>query len=434
MAESLDACRRSSCGASWCSVRSPTGSSPRPRTKAYGAVSVLVQLAARARASTRSRRTVFRPPPNVESALVAFERRDSRCRFADVRRVVEGAFAYRRKTLANSLSLSGARLRASAQCGARRHRPRAERSRRGARAPRVRRARGSAAMSEAPAPAKINLALVVGPRREDGKHEVVTVMQRVTSTTASAPSPRPRYRRLPGRHDRHGGRSRRSQAPPAWSRAGSSVSRSRSPSLPGLAAAARTPPRRSRLANASSPSRSPHDDLARAAATIGADVPFFLVPAGRSSGQATGPSLRRVELPARLLGRARPARGRDEGGDGAVYDAFDEREGATGFAGRADALLEALASRRRSRDLRRSRRTTSPPRRSRRSRRARRLPGRRHRRRPDGVRALRRRAATRPTPRHALDRSGGPSSRARSRRTLCREWQDDRSLWGVAKW
>ena len=31
----------------------------------------------------------------------------------------------------------------------------------------------------APAPAKINLALVVGPTRGDGKHEVVTVYQRV---------------------------------------------------------------------------------------------------------------------------------------------------------------------------------------------------------------------------------------------------------------
>ena len=31
----------------------------------------------------------------------------------------------------------------------------------------------------APAPAKINLALVVGPRRPDGKHEVTTVLQRI---------------------------------------------------------------------------------------------------------------------------------------------------------------------------------------------------------------------------------------------------------------
>ena len=34
-------------------------------------------------------------------------------------------------------------------------------------------------MTRAPAPAKINLSLVVGPAREDGKHEVVTVYQRI---------------------------------------------------------------------------------------------------------------------------------------------------------------------------------------------------------------------------------------------------------------
>ena len=39
-------------------------------------------------------------------------------------------------------------------------------------------ARGRAAM-RAPAPAKINLALVVGPQRGDGKHELVTIYQRL---------------------------------------------------------------------------------------------------------------------------------------------------------------------------------------------------------------------------------------------------------------
>ena len=34
-------------------------------------------------------------------------------------------------------------------------------------------------MNRAPAPAKINLALVVGPLRDDGRHEVATVLQRV---------------------------------------------------------------------------------------------------------------------------------------------------------------------------------------------------------------------------------------------------------------
>src|SRR5262249_15015847 len=40
-------------------------------------------------------------------------------------------------------------------------------------------AREGVAVSRAPAPAKINLALVVGPLRDDGKHEVLTVLQRI---------------------------------------------------------------------------------------------------------------------------------------------------------------------------------------------------------------------------------------------------------------
>ena len=34
-------------------------------------------------------------------------------------------------------------------------------------------------MTRAPATAKVNLALVVGPMRNDGKHEVTTVLQRL---------------------------------------------------------------------------------------------------------------------------------------------------------------------------------------------------------------------------------------------------------------
>ena len=45
-----------------------------PSTKAYGAVSVLVQLATERTGFHPVSRTVFRPPPNVDSALVAFRR------------------------------------------------------------------------------------------------------------------------------------------------------------------------------------------------------------------------------------------------------------------------------------------------------------------------------------------------------------------------
>jgi 16S rRNA (adenine1518-N6/adenine1519-N6)-dimethyltransferase len=86
----------------------------RPSTKAYGAVSVLIQLAARRTGFHPVARTVFRPPPNVDSALVAFRRTPLPDGFGHVRRVVEAAFAHRRKTLANSLQLTGVATREQA--------------------------------------------------------------------------------------------------------------------------------------------------------------------------------------------------------------------------------------------------------------------------------------------------------------------------------
>jgi len=85
-----------------------------PRTKAYGAVSVLVQLSARKTGFHSVPPTVFRPRPRVESALVAFEREEI-ASIAEVRPVVEGAFAHRRKTAANALAQSGLATRDRAE-------------------------------------------------------------------------------------------------------------------------------------------------------------------------------------------------------------------------------------------------------------------------------------------------------------------------------
>ncbi len=78
-----------------------------PSTKAYGAVSVLVQLAAERAGFHPVSRTVFQPRPNVDSALVAFRRHELPDDFARVKRVVTAGFAHRRKQLANSLELAG---------------------------------------------------------------------------------------------------------------------------------------------------------------------------------------------------------------------------------------------------------------------------------------------------------------------------------------
>ncbi len=88
-----------------------------PRTKPYGAVSVLVQLTAERTGFHPVARSVFRPPPNVDSALLSFRRRRSwAAQYEPLKRVVQAAFAHRRKTLANSLELAGVtdRTRAAA--------------------------------------------------------------------------------------------------------------------------------------------------------------------------------------------------------------------------------------------------------------------------------------------------------------------------------
>jgi 16S rRNA (adenine1518-N6/adenine1519-N6)-dimethyltransferase len=85
-----------------------------PSTKAYGAVSVLVQLAAERTGFHPVSRTVFRPQPNVDSALVAFRRRTLPDSYPRVKQVVGAAFAHRRKRLPNSLELAGASTREEA--------------------------------------------------------------------------------------------------------------------------------------------------------------------------------------------------------------------------------------------------------------------------------------------------------------------------------
>jgi 16S rRNA (adenine1518-N6/adenine1519-N6)-dimethyltransferase len=77
-----------------------------PRTKAYSAVSVLVQLSCELEAQRPVPRTVFAPPPRVDSAFVTFVR--SGRLSADDRLVldtlVRTAFGQRRKQIVNSLS------------------------------------------------------------------------------------------------------------------------------------------------------------------------------------------------------------------------------------------------------------------------------------------------------------------------------------------
>lgn len=76
-----------------------------PGSKTYGISSVLVQLACDVRVLRRVPPSVFRPAPRVDSALVEL-RRTGPAPAAALVRLVQGAFAHRRKPLAGSLALA----------------------------------------------------------------------------------------------------------------------------------------------------------------------------------------------------------------------------------------------------------------------------------------------------------------------------------------
>lgn len=81
-----------------------------PGTPAYGSLSVAVQFAMHAKSVLTLSPGSFYPPPKVRSSVVRLVRRDAPAvRPRDLAmfwKVVRGAFAYRRKTLANALALA----------------------------------------------------------------------------------------------------------------------------------------------------------------------------------------------------------------------------------------------------------------------------------------------------------------------------------------
>ncbi len=84
--------------------------SARPATPAYGSLSVAVQYAMHVEKAFTLKPGAFYPRPKIDSTVVRLVRRAvPAVQVADEHRflqVVRAAFAYRRKTLANSLALS----------------------------------------------------------------------------------------------------------------------------------------------------------------------------------------------------------------------------------------------------------------------------------------------------------------------------------------
>lgn len=77
-----------------------------PGSKAYGVLSVKVQAIANAKITRDVNRKMFTPPPNVDSAVLHISKKPYSFNFNTFSKVVDSAFAMRRKTLVNNLSTS----------------------------------------------------------------------------------------------------------------------------------------------------------------------------------------------------------------------------------------------------------------------------------------------------------------------------------------
>lgn len=206
-------------------------------------------------------------------------------------------------------------------------------------------------MSRGRAFAKINLALVVGPRRSDGKHEVVTVLQRIdlhdeleveradTLIVDGFAEDTIVRDALLALADVAG-------VGPRWR----VRIEKRIPVAAGLGGGSSDAATALRLANATLDVPRSSAELHRIAAGIGADVPFFLH-GGAQLATGDGTQLAPVELPSGYWVVLVMPDGDAKESTGKVYAAFDERAGADGFEQRADSLRLALAATRTPRDL-----------------------------------------------------------------------------------
>jgi len=199
----------------------------------------------------------------------------------------------------------------------------------------------------APAPAKINLALVVGPRREDGKHELATVYQRVdlgdrisiepaeVTTIEGFPEDTIVRSALDSLDAPHGWRVRIEKHTPVAA---------------GLGGGSSDAATALRLANGQLARPRSAEELHQLATQAGADVPLFLRD-GPQLGTGDGTQLEALDLPQDFVVLLLLPQDASKRSTAQVYAAFDERRGEQGYDERLMKLRAALAAVRRPRDL-----------------------------------------------------------------------------------
>ena len=206
-------------------------------------------------------------------------------------------------------------------------------------------------MRRSPAPAKINLALVVGPVRPDGKHEVVTVFQRIdlTDRISIADGDGIRVSGFDGDtlvRDALARLANQAGVAPRWH---AHIDK-RIPVAGGLGGGSSDAATALRLANETLVEPLNGGALERLAASLGADVPFFLT-SGPQLGAGDGTELSPLDLPQDYWVVVLFPHGAAKASTAAVYGAFDSRQGERGFEERRDGLLDILDSVGGARDL-----------------------------------------------------------------------------------
>jgi 4-diphosphocytidyl-2-C-methyl-D-erythritol kinase len=195
-------------------------------------------------------------------------------------------------------------------------------------------------VTERLAPAKINLALVVGPTRPDGRHAVATVLQRISLADRIRLEQAPDLRIEGFTEDtivRAALEALAAEAgvEPAWR----VEIEKHIPVAAGLGGGSSDAAAALELANATLAAPFGPEALHELARRLGADVPFFLT-AGPQLGEEDGTALQPLSLPQEYWILLLVPHGEEKESTGSVYAAYT---GEDGFAERRAALLRALA-------------------------------------------------------------------------------------------
>lgn len=202
-----------------------------------------------------------------------------------------------------------------------------------------------------PVAAKVNLALAVGPRRADGFHDVVTVLQRIDLCDELQLKPGPALSVAGFTGDtlvRRGLEllARDAGIEPHWH----ARLEKRIPVAAGLGGGSADAAAALVLANRTLPTPVSSERLRVLAAELGSDVPFFLEP-GPKLAEGRGELLSPLELPQDYWVLLAIERGAEKRSTGDVYARFDELGAGEGFDKRRACVLAVVAACRRPRDL-----------------------------------------------------------------------------------